>query len=90
MAAKLRRLHFRQHARMRMRVGALGVLQGGRNVTMADLEAAIESATVATHQVEESEQRWRLAGGTDLDGDPLEIVVVVEHDVVVVTVIEGK
>ncbi len=75
---------------MRMRVGTLGVLEGGRNVRIQDLEAAIGSATTATHQFEENEHRWRLSGGADLEGDPLDIVVAIEHSVVVVTVIEGK
>jgi hypothetical protein len=54
-----------------------------RNVTRCDARAALASATQAIYQPEND--RWRIEGGKDLDGDDLTVVVVFEGGVIIVT-----
>lgn len=54
-----------------------------RGATPADVKRALLTASRATWQPDH--QTWKVAGGTDRDGDDLTLAVVVEADVVVVT-----
>ena len=54
------------------------------NATRYDVQNALVTAKRALHQP--ANDRWRVEGGTDLDGDDLVLVVVFEGDVVVITV----
>lgn len=54
------------------------------NATRFDIQNALRSARRALHQPEKD--RWRVEGGTDLDGDELVLVVVFEGALVVITV----
>ena len=54
-----------------------------RSATTDDVRSALTSATSATHQPEND--RWCVAGGCDLDGDDLTIIVDLQADVVVIT-----
>ena len=53
-----------------------------RNVTRRDIGHALTRATAAT----EDGERWRLAGGSDLEGDPLTVVLVFVGGGFIVTV----
>jgi hypothetical protein len=53
-----------------------------RNIHRADIREALRTASTARKQENE---RWRLEGGHDLDGDDLTLIVVFEADVVVIT-----
>ena len=55
-----------------------------RGVTIQDVKSAMESATRATW--DDAEETWKVSGGTDLDGDPLILCVVVNWNVLIVTV----
>jgi len=55
----------------------------GRNVHRADIRQALRTAKTAGLQENE---RWRIDGGRDLDGDDLTVIVVFDAGVVVVTV----
>jgi hypothetical protein len=68
------RLRFTRHARERMRE---------RGATASDVRHALSSATRCDEATEAG--RWKVRG-QDLDGDELVMVVVLEGDVVVVTV----
>jgi hypothetical protein len=57
--------------------------QGERTAHRADIREALRTTTKAKLQENE---RWRLDGGTDLDGDDLTLIVVFEAGVIVVTV----
>jgi hypothetical protein len=57
--------------------------QGERTVHFADIREALRTATLARLQ---DNERWRLDGGQDLDGDDLTLIVVFEQGVIVVTV----
>jgi hypothetical protein len=52
--------------------------------TRYDVQHALRSARRALHQP--NNDRWRVEGGTDLDGDELILNVVFEGDVIVITV----
>jgi len=67
------RIEMGGHARKRMRE---------RGVSYEDLRYAL---TKATHCALQSNDRWRVLGA-DLDGDALEVIVVIEDGVIVVTV----
>jgi hypothetical protein len=54
-----------------------------RGASRADVRRALETATGCEA---EPDERWKVTGGVDLDGDPLGAVVVLEDGVVVVTV----
>lgn len=62
------------HARQRM---------DERDATEEDVRQALRTATDATHQADRD--NYRVSGGADLDGDSMSVVVVIEADVVVVT-----
>lgn len=64
LAGRIQQFDVSWHARQRM---------NERKVTQADLRAALSNASRAIYQ--ETENRWRLEGGADLDGDPLTLVV---------------
>ena len=53
-----------------------------RNATAEDIRAAIKTSTSCTAAQEE---RWRLDGGTDLDGEALSVIVILDDGVLVVT-----
>jgi uncharacterized protein DUF4258 len=55
-----------------------------RNATRSDVRSALKSAVFATFQ--EDNGRWKIAGGTDRSGEPLDMAVVFEHGIVVITV----
>lgn len=75
-AARYGRVIPTQHARERMRL---------RNADPRDVDSAIHSATVA---IEQDEGAVRLEGGSDLDGDPLTVVVrEIRPGLLVITVI---
>jgi hypothetical protein len=71
----LDRVELRLHAYQRM-------LE--RAVTIMDVCSALLSATGVRWQADR--ETWRVEGGVDLDGDDLVVIVVLEADVVVVTV----
>ncbi len=75
--ARLGRVEVSRHARTRM---------SQRGVKAEDLRTVIVSATSATEQKEDGEQRWRLEGGKDLDAEELTVVVAFRFGVTVVTV----
>lgn len=60
----------------------LGRDRAYRNIRRGDLASAMISATSATA---ETETRWVLTGGVDLDGDGLTVVVAFSAGVIVVT-----
>jgi len=62
--------------------GHLGRDRAYRNIRRGDLVKAMVSATLATA---ESESRWVLTGGVDLDGEGLTVVVAFDGGVIVVT-----
>jgi hypothetical protein len=74
LAGRLNQFEISSHALQRMRQ---------RNVTLRDIRLALGSATTAIH---EAGTRWRLEGGRDDDGDALDLVVVFNGRVLVVTV----
>jgi hypothetical protein len=55
-----------------------------RGATTTDVRKALLSATDVTWQLDH--QTWHLTGGVDADGDDLTCNVVIEADVVVVTI----
>lgn len=55
-----------------------------RNVTRGDVRSALTSAILATFQPDSG--RWRITGGTDRSGEALDIAVVLENGIVVITV----
>jgi DNA-binding transcriptional regulator YiaG len=68
-------LHFRHHALDRMQE---------RNATRGDVRSALSSASLATFQSDNG--RWKVTGGTDRSGDALDMAVVFENGLVVITV----
>jgi hypothetical protein len=74
-AARTRQYHVSNHAWDRM---------NERRVTLRDVKSAMESATSATW--DETGEAWKINGGIDLDGDSLVLCVVVNWDVLIVTV----
>ena len=54
-----------------------------RGVEPEDVCNALVTATGATPEPERD--RWKVTGGTDLDGDGLTVVVAIEADVIIVT-----
>lgn len=64
-----------EHARDRMEE---------RNIRRGDLLNALSGATTATFQPDKG--RWKSSGGTDRDGDPLDMAIVMENGIVVITV----
>ncbi len=75
LAGRAQQFEVSRHALQRM---------GERNVTRLDICSALKTATSATC---ENETKWRLAGGHDLDGDAIELVVVLTGRCLVVTVL---
>lgn len=74
-AGQLRRFRTAEpHVRQRM---------AQRGATIKCLARALQTATAATHQAEND--RWRLEGGVDSDGDELTLVVALRDGVVIVT-----
>jgi hypothetical protein len=69
------RVFFTRHANERL---------AERGATTADVRSALLGATTAAHQPERD--TWRIAGGSDTDGDDLTVIVAIEADVIVVTV----
>ena len=61
------------HSRKKKSTPELG--RGGRGIKWSDLQAALLTATDAHWQEEHG--TWKITGGTDLDGDPLIVTVVV-------------
>jgi hypothetical protein len=55
-----------------------------RNATRGDVRSALASATLATFQTDNG--RWKVTGGTDRSGDALDMAVVFENGLVVITV----
>lgn len=55
-----------------------------RNVTRGDVRSALGSASLATFQADNG--RWKVTGGTDRTGDALDMAVVFENGLVVITV----
>lgn len=74
LAGRLGQFEVTSHALQRMRQ---------RNATRRDIRLALESSTVAIHEVD---AKWRLEGGRDDDGDALDLVVVFDGRVLIVTV----
>lgn len=68
-------VRFTMHAHQRMRQ---------RRVFMADVFSAIDTATTA--EPEEAD-KYLVAGGVDVDGDDLRVIVAIEADLVIITVI---
>ena len=66
---------YTSHARKRMQQ---------RGADRNDVKNALISATSATWQ--DDHDTWRVAGGSDLDGDDLTVYVDIQADVVVVTI----
>ena len=56
---------------------------GKHNVTRIDIAKGLATATRATYQAEND--RWRVEGGTDLDGDDLTVILAFDEGVIVVT-----
>ena len=56
---------------------------GKHNVTRNDIASGLATATRATYQADND--RWRIEGGTDLDGDDLTVILAFEAGVIVVT-----
>lgn len=54
-----------------------------RGASTDDVCNALLTATDAAHEPEKD--RWKVTGGTDLDGDALKVVVAIEADVIIVT-----
>ena len=67
------RIVLSSHAELRMRE---------RGATFADVRHALVSATTCYAQPDE---RWRMEGGCDVDGDALTLIVTFEADVIVGT-----
>lgn len=57
---------------------------GYRGASYEDIRCALLSAKHAIHQSDKD--TWKVTGGRDTDGDSLDVVVVVEADVLVVTI----
>jgi hypothetical protein len=74
LAGRLGQFEVSSHCLVRMRQ---------RNVTRRDICLALRSATSA---VQQAEAKWRLNGGRDDDGEPLDVVVAFTGNVLVVTV----
>lgn len=74
LSGRLNRFEVSGHAFLRMRQ---------RHVTREDIASALRSAQSATAQHDE---RWKLAGGIDCDGDALSVVVAFEAGTIVVTI----
>jgi hypothetical protein len=74
LAGRLNQFEVSSHALLRMRQ---------RNVTLRDIRLTLQSATTAIHEVD---TKWRLEGGRDDDGDALDLIVVFNGRVLVVTV----
>lgn len=55
-----------------------------RNVTRGDVRSALTSSSLATFQRDSG--RWKVTGGTDCSGDGLDMAVVFENGLVVMTV----
>ncbi|MEY2934661.1 MAG: hypothetical protein RL033_5410 [Pseudomonadota bacterium] len=75
LAGELGRFIFGNHALDRMKQ---------RNATRGDVRCALTTATLATFQADNG--RWKITGGTDRSGDALEMAVVFENGLVVITV----
>jgi hypothetical protein len=57
-----------------------------RNATVSDIRNAILTAKIATWR--EDDRSWRLSGGTDIDGDHLDVAVGIEgNEVRIITVL---
>lgn len=54
-----------------------------RNIQRADVQETLRSAKSAKQQ---KNKRWKIEGGTDIDGDDVTLIVVFDAGVVVVTV----
>lgn len=54
-----------------------------RGASANDVCKALVTAKAAAH--EPKLDRWKVAGGADLDGEPLVVVVAIEADVIIVT-----
>jgi hypothetical protein len=65
---------FTRHAQERM---------DERGASADDVCEALVTAKRAEHEVQRD--RWTVRGGEDTDGDPLNVVVAIEADVIVVT-----
>jgi hypothetical protein len=55
-----------------------------RNATRGDVRSALTSAMLATFQPNNG--RWKITGGTDRSGEALDMAVVFENGIVVITV----
>jgi hypothetical protein len=55
-----------------------------RNATRGDVRSALASANLATFQPDNG--RWKITGGTDRSGDALDMAIVFENGLVVITV----
>lgn len=75
LAGEMGRFIFGNHALDRMKQ---------RNATRGDVRSALTTATLATFQADNG--RWKITGGTDRSGDALEMAVVFENGLVVITV----
>jgi hypothetical protein len=79
-AARVRQLRFADpHAYERMQE---------RGATESDVAEAVKTATSAEPGTDRP-NRWRLSGGSDLDGDPLDVVVAVQGNTVTVVTLIG-
>ncbi len=74
-AANGNRVYFTRHALLRMRQ---------RQATHRCVIKALREATVATWS--DADQSWLTIGGSDVDGDELDVACAIEDGVVVVTV----
>lgn len=75
LAGKTGRFIFGHHALDRMKE---------RSATRGDVRSALTSATLATFQSDNG--RWKITGGTDRSDHALEMAVVFENGLVVITV----
>jgi hypothetical protein len=55
-----------------------------RNVSRGDVRSALMFATLATFQPDNG--RWKITGGADRSGEALDLAVVFENGIVVITV----
>lgn len=74
-AGRFNQFEISSHARQRM---------NERNVTRRDICCALQSASDAVMQ-SAPEERWRLNGGRDDDGDALDVVIVLSGRRLIVT-----
>jgi hypothetical protein len=76
LAGRTRQFDVRVHATERM---------AERSASRQDISHALTTAARATPQVHENGERWRLEGGSDEEGEPLNLVVIFRPRALIVT-----